>query len=224
MTPERFLDSLASLRFRDTFNPYRDACIEHDFADAPLIRRRNMRLVLEAAVAHEVDSIWVARDLGYRGGRRTGLALTDEAHLTAHAGLYGQLPLAKATRGPAMAERTAKVVWGALRALNCPVFLWNVFPLHPHLPDDPLSNRCHTRAEREATAHLLLWLIGFLRPTRIVAIGNDAAAALAEMDVAARTVRHPSYGGHRDFLTGISAVYGLVPSLQVDQQMQPPCR
>jgi hypothetical protein len=34
-----------------------------------------------------------------------------EAHLSAHAGLYGQLPLARATRGPAMTERTATVIW-----------------------------------------------------------------------------------------------------------------
>jgi len=27
------------------------------------------------------NTIWMGRDLGYRGGRRTGLALTDEAHL-----------------------------------------------------------------------------------------------------------------------------------------------
>ncbi|WP_439952990.1 hypothetical protein, partial [Escherichia coli] len=85
----------------------------------------------EAALAGGVDSIWIARDLGYRGGRRTGLALTDEAHLSAHAGLYGQLPLARATRGPAMTERTATVIWQVLRDLRRPIFLWNVFPLHP---------------------------------------------------------------------------------------------
>ncbi len=89
------MDALAALRFQDTFNPYSDACAEHDGGEAPQIRRRNMRLVLEAAVSRGVCSIWVARDLGYRGGRRTGLPLTDEAHLPEHAGLFGGFRLPK---------------------------------------------------------------------------------------------------------------------------------
>jgi hypothetical protein len=70
MTPSAFIDALAALRFSDTFNPYTDACPDHDGVDAPHIRRENLRLVLEAALAGGVDSIWIARDLGYRGGRR----------------------------------------------------------------------------------------------------------------------------------------------------------
>ncbi|KZB97456.1 hypothetical protein AU375_06452 [Methylobacterium radiotolerans] len=151
MTPAAFIDALAALRFRDAFNPCAEACPDHDGADASQIQRENLRLVPEAALAGGVDPIWIARDLGYRGGRRTGLALTDEAHLPAHAGLHGQLPLSRAARGPAVAERTATVTWQVLRHLRRPVFLWNVFPLHPHASGGPLSNRCHTRLERQAS-------------------------------------------------------------------------
>ncbi|BAU91447.1 uracil-DNA glycosylase [Methylorubrum populi] len=209
MTPGAFIDALAALRFRDAFNPYAEACPDHDGAGAPQIRRENLRLVLEAALAGGVDSVWIARDLGYRGGRRTGLALTDEAHLSAHAGLFGQLPLARATRGPAMAERTATVIWQVLRDLRRPVFLWNVFPLHPHAAGDPLSNRCHTRPERQASRHLLEWLVAELRPRTLVAIGRDAEAALAELGMAAARVRHPSYGGQGEFITRMGELYGL---------------
>ena len=90
MTPDDFIDALTGLRSRHAFNPYTDACEDQDAADAPAVRRRNLRLVLGAATATGVNSIWVARDLGYRGGRRTGLALTDEAHLGAHARLFGE--------------------------------------------------------------------------------------------------------------------------------------
>jgi Uracil DNA glycosylase superfamily len=209
VTSDDFIDALTGLRSRHAFNPYTDACETHDATDAPAIRRSNLRLVLEAARATGVDSIWVARDLGYRGGRRTGLALTDEAHLAAHAMLYGRLPLAKATRGPVVAELTAKVVWAALKQVRRPVFLWNVFPLHPYAPGDPMSNRPHTRAERLSSAPLISWLVSTLQPRTIVAIGKDAATALQEGGVRPVIVRHPSYGGQREFLDGIVNAYGL---------------
>ena len=221
MTPDDFINALISLRSPHAFNPYTDACEEHDGPDAPAVRRRNMRLVLDAAIVTGVDSIWVARDLGYRGGRRTGLALTDEAHLGAHAKLYDRLPLAKATRGPVVAELTAKVVWAALKEIGKPVFLWNVFPLHPHAPGDPLTNRAHTRAERQSSSHLISWLVSSLQPRTIVAIGKDAAAALQESGLRPVTVRHPSYGGQRDFRDGIAAAYGL-PSIRLRNNTQLP--
>ncbi len=86
--------------------------------------------------------------------------------------------------------------------------LWNVFPLHPHEADDPLSNRCHTRAEREATWPFLTVLIDMIAPSRIVAIGRDAALTLRGIDVPVMTVRHPSMG-ETEFIAGVRAIYGL---------------
>lgn len=209
MNSSVFVKKLASLHFKDSFNPYSDGCNEFDRDDAPRIRRTNLQLVIDAALKGSVDSLWVARDLGYRGGRRTGLALTDEAHLLDHSRLYGDLPLKRATRGPIVVERTAKVIWQTLKQINRPVFLWNVFPLHPHESNDPLSNRCHTRAEREACSPLLTWLIANLQPKLVVAIGRDAELALADMGIAASQVRHPSYGGQGEFIDGMRSLYGL---------------
>jgi hypothetical protein len=156
-----------------------------------------------------VESFWIARDLGYRGGRRTGLALTDELHLSAHSQLFGAIPLARATRGPEVAERTATIIWQVLRDLDRPVFLWNVFPLHPHLRGNPLSNRCHTKIERDACRPILDWLLKRLKPKVVVAIGRDAECALGALDVTAVRVRHPSYGGHLEFVHGMRQQYGF---------------
>lgn len=209
---EAFVELVAGLRFDDAFNPYSDLCSEFDQPDAAEIRCKNLLVVLEAAIDRGVDSIWVARDLGYRGGRRTGLALTDEVHLTAHADLLGTAPLPRSTTGPIVAERTATVIWQMLMTIRQPVFLWNVFPLHPHVAGSPLSNRCHTRSERLACRHVMVGLIHLLSPQRILAIGRDAQLALEDLGVAAEKVRHPSYGGQAEFIAGVSAHYGLAPS------------
>ncbi len=208
-TPASFVEALRAVELVDTFNPYSDFCPIHDAPDAAEHRRVNLQRCLESAVDAQVDTIWVARDLGYLGGRRTGIPLTDEAHLAAAEQLFGGITLDRATIGPSIAERTATVTWQLLSAIGRPVMLWNVFPLHPHAPNDPMSNRCHRRTEREATWPFLLALIDMLQPKRLVAIGRDAGSALEGLDIPVSNVRHPSYGGQAEFIAGIHAIYDL---------------
>jgi hypothetical protein len=121
----------------------------------------------------------------------------------------GGIELERATLGPVVAERTAAIVWRVLSRVGQPVVLWNIFPLHPHEAGDPFSNRCHTRAEREATWPLLTELIDMIRPKQMVAIGRDAGLALSTIDVPVHVVRHPSYGGQSQFVAGICALHGV---------------
>lgn len=207
-TPKSFVAALADTRLPSVFNPYSDVCPVHDRYDAAKLRRRNLERFLDAALDARVDTMWIARDLGYRGGRRTGVPLTDEIHLDRAGALLGGIALDRATEGPVIAERTAAVVWRVLGTIGVPAVLWNVFPLHPHGPEDPFSNRCHTRAERDATAHLLHALIALVKPKQIVAIGRDAQLALDGLDVPIIPVRHPSYGGQTDFIAGLYDLYG----------------
>ena len=208
-TPKSFAQALAETRLPSVFNPYADCCSTYDRADAARVRRRNLVRCLDAAIAAHVDTIWIARDLGYRGGRRTGVPLTDEVHLGQASALMGGIALDRATKGPVVAERTAAIVWSVLTRIGEPAVLWNIFPLHPHEADDPFSNRCHTRAEREATWPLLTALIAMIKPRRIVAIGRDAGMALNGLDIAIEIVRHPSYGGQAEFISGVNHIYGL---------------
>ena len=220
MTPESFVDALADVRLPSVFNPYVDNCKVFDRADAALRRRRNLEKLLEAVLAAKVRTIWVARDLGYRGGRRTGVPLTDELHLNNVAQLFGGIALQRATKGPVVAERTAAIVWRVIASIGEPVMLWNVFPFHPHEPKDSFSNRCHTRAEREVTLPLLQALIDMIRPKRLVAIGRDAQLALSELNVHVVGVRHPSYGGQSEFIAGVEALYGVSASLKSKTSQQ----
>jgi hypothetical protein len=208
MGPKKFVAALGAQSFANAFNPYADRCMVHDKAEAPRMRARLLARMLGAAMQSELDSLWVGRDLGYRGGRRTGLALTDDVHLAAQAGRWG-IVAARATKGPPVAERTAAVVWGELQKRDLNIFLWNAFPFHPHAPDHPFSNRAHNALERAAGEAILADLIALLRPKRLVAIGNEAALSVARIAPQAKIlkVRHPSYGGQTEFLSGINQLY-----------------
>lgn len=186
------------------------------------MRKRNLVRCLEAALSARVDTIWIARDLGYRGGRRTGVPLTDEIHL-GHAGvLMGGIALDRATRGPIVAERTAAIFWRVLSRIGEPAVLWNIFPLHPHKPDDPFSNRCHTRAERDATWPLLTGLIAMIKPRRIVAIGRDAGMALSGLEISVEVVRHPSYGGQTEFIAAFTRSTASSPTVIATRRLSYP--
>ena len=214
MTPDDFVRALAGVDCAHTFNPYSDRCAIHDRADAPVIRRRNLFQILRAARGRRVDAVWMGRDLGFRGGRRTGLALTDDLHLPIHGRLWG-VSCARPTKGELVAERTATVVWELLTRVDVPVFLWNAFPFHPYNAGQPFSNRAHKGREREIGTAILRELIALLRPRRLVAVGNDATrtAGLVGNAVETLSVRHPSYGGQRQFRAKICQLYGLSESV-----------
>src|SRR5690348_15042459 len=137
-----FVGTVAALRFDNCFNPYVDRCEIHDRQDAPTRRAMALSAMIDSAARSPIDSIWVGRDLGYRGGRRTGLALTDDVHIDRHAKRWG-LTAERPTTGTAVTERTAAVIWSMLEDIDARIFLWNVFPLHPHDSHAPFTNRKH---------------------------------------------------------------------------------
>ena len=206
---DRFVNKLVDINLENVFNPYIDKCGFHDLADGPVRRTRNLRNALRSAIDNNSESVWIARDLGYRGGRRTGLALTDEAHLPNFSALHKDIKVRKATKGPVVAERTATVIWKMLDRISDPVFLWNVFPFHPHLPGDPMSNRCHTSKELAHCDHLFNEMLELVRPKKIIAIGANAHASLKKKGVDGLSVRHPSYGGQNIFINQIEQAYGI---------------
>ena len=210
ITPAQFVDEVSRLSFENAFNPYSDRCLVHDLDDAPRLRSQALLRVLEVAADRDVDSVWIGRDLGYRGGRRTGIAFTDDVHIHEYARRWG-IPVRRSTSGDPCRERTAKVIWSMLSRIALPVFLWNVFPLHPHEPGMPLSNRSHNKLERKAGERLLANVIDLVGPRRLVAIGKDAARVVSNIcaECEVMHVRHPSHGGQPLFVSQMSELYGL---------------
>lgn len=203
-----FVDSLAEYSSPDVFNPYRDVCPFCDTPSSPATRRKNLERLLHAASNSSVHSLWVGRDLGYLGGRRTGMALTDESHLPELARRFNLADFQVSTVTRPVPERTASAIWGELSIINEAVFLWNVFPFHPHEPKNPLSNRSHSRFEREIGLQYLRSIIDLLEPGFLVAVGRDAEVAMTELDLQVFGARHPSYGGQKIFRSQIRKLYG----------------
>ena len=206
---EGYVNRLQGLKFNDAFNPYTDICPKYDRGDAPMIRSETLRAMIASAQSQGVQDMWIGRDLGYKGGRRTGLAFTDDATLPRHCDRWN-VPVVRPTY-EWVTEISASAIWGALDAIQSNVFLWNVFPLHPHEPGNPFSNpkRKRPRQEREAGKKLLNELIRALQPQRLIAIGNDAHEAVLGLatGLEIHLVRHPSFGGTQLFLSGIRKLY-----------------
>lgn len=211
MNVKAFIKLLEAISSPDVFNPYRDTCPIHDKSSGAQIRVRNLRKLLDASLHLRVDTMWMGRDLGYRGGRRTGIALTDEAHLTTVATRFPGCHLEKATRGEVVAERTATEIWSALTAVPEAPFLWNVFPLHPHEHDMPMTNRKFSRSELQQVEAVNDLLMSGLGIKRVIAIGQDAARYAERYCPNVIAIRHPSYGGISDFRRGVEECYGLAP-------------
>ena len=212
MGPMQFVEALRRLNFENTFNPYSNLCDVHDLDNAPRCRSQTLQSMLEAASEREIDSLWIGRDLGYRGGRRTGACPNRRcAYSCEHAERWELSIDRRPTKGEVVAEQTAAVTWRVLSQIKAPVFLWNVFPLHPHEPGNPFSNRSHNSREHRTGEEFLSQLIPLLKPSRLVAIGCDAAQTARRLCDQHRVsqVRHPSHGGQTQFLAQMSELYDL---------------
>ena len=209
MNSKQFIHELSLISFPNVFNPYRDFCGDHDHSKSPAIRRLNLQRYLDAALNHGIDSLWLGRDCGYRGGRRTGIALTDEMQLETLERHFSFGGITKATVGMPVKERTATEVWKIIHEVNAKAFLWNVFPFHPYENGNPMTNRRHTTSEFNQCKDLLFSLIEWLKPKRIIALGADAHKEVMQLGFEVSPVRHPSYGGHIEFAGTIRKLYAL---------------
>lgn len=211
MSIPKFLRILENYNTENVFNPYSDMCNKYDTIDSPKLRLEVLRQILQKAERSEIDAIWLGRDLGHRGGRRTGLAFTDDLNIENHLKRWDIIDNPFSRPEITIKEQTATTIWSKLQNIDEKIFLWNIFPFHPHLIDEPLTNRCHNKRENIIGKEILLQLINILQPKKILAIGNDAFNSVEQLNIRIelKKARHPSYGGKKEFLEAIYNEYGV---------------
>jgi uracil-DNA glycosylase len=148
---------------------------------------------------------------GYRGCRVTGVPFTSEAILLGDRspfGLFGADNGFRATNEPGCPRReaTATILWQTLAELDVLPLLWNAFPYHPHRLDAPESNRPPRTGELALGQAAIVALIAGYEIETVIAVGREAAEALAKWGIEARRVRHPGHGGKGAFLRELAAI------------------
>lgn len=199
------VDTLSSIELDHVFNPYRDRCTIFDKHDAIFLRKRNLSQYFSAAKERQISTVWVGEALGYRGGRRTGIPLSDNYHLEKIARYYG-CELVNPTVDD-VAEVTAKVVWDELNNIETKIFMWNAFPFHPHQSGKPLSNRKPKISEMEKVRHIHQRMFDLFEFEEIYAIGRSAEAEIDRLGYDTTYIRHPSHGGANIFRETVKQLY-----------------
>lgn len=202
-----FLEELSSYSSKNVFNPWLQNCPVSDNEDSASIRLNNLSSIFSSCLNISDLDLWVGRDLGWRGGRRTGVALVDEFSLFSYSKSLGLDDIRKATVDDPVKEQTAREIDIIRSQVKKKILFWNVFPYHPYRVEEPFSNRPHTKKEFVVGAYFLKSIMAIFDFDKFVAIGNDASNAMASLGIDSSKVRHPSYGGKKEFSSQLSRIY-----------------
>jgi uracil-DNA glycosylase len=198
----KLVDQLAALTGSERlYNPYSgvDAGSE--------VRRGNLIRYLDDMYDRQPDTVLVFEAPGYRGCRFSGIPVTSERIMMRGIPkwkLFGEGYVPTSDQVDGIAEMTATILWETLQTYaDSPPLIWNTVPLHPHKPDQPMSNRTPTISEQRAGVVIAAAMLHVFKPSRVLAVGRIAQAMLKEQGIDAIPIRHPSQGGKPDFVRGI---------------------
>lgn len=175
----------------------------YDSSGVGRARARNVVKYLTAMQSFRPTVALVGEAPGYRGSVRTGVPFGSEQVLaTTDSGFrlfFGddfELPMLEHTPST---EVTASVMWRALSGYERPPLLWAAFPMHPHLDNNPASNRTPSPLEVRCFSNSLQNLLDFYGIRSVIAVGVIASKQLNTMNIPHVRVRHPARGGGPQF-------------------------
>lgn len=199
---ERFVDRLAAIPSTDNlFNPWAATHPDLDVPNAAEIRRHN--LVRYLASRFRARLLVVGEAAGYQGCRFSGIAFTSERQILS--GLLGPGYAPSSLRPEGWSEPSATIVHKALGAHDADVVLFNILPLHPHRPAEPLTNRTPSAREVSPFVPLVAELASLLEVGQIAPVGRIAGTHL-EGVATLPPLRHPAHGGATLFSRQITEI------------------
>ncbi len=181
------------------FNPYKNEFILN-----------NLKHYLEYLYDNKYNEVLlIGEALGFSGGRLTGLPFSSGELI-----MHSDYEIFKDLRSKmeievVEGERTASMIWETLSQYNTVPIFWNAFPFHPYQKRKPKSNRAPTQKELQEGRFYIEELVKIFEPKMIASIGRKGQSALQQIypDREVTYIRHPSYGGKRDFIEGIEKLF-----------------
>ncbi|QDZ15358.1 uracil-DNA glycosylase [Humibacter ginsenosidimutans] len=164
------------------------------------LRRGNLLRYLGLMADVGPRALLLAEAPGYRGMTVSGIPFTSARELAARPGLITGLAEGDGFAVPehpvAAWESSSGIVWRALASWRGPLpLLWGVYPDHPFVRGDRLTNRAPRPAEVRAGAPVALALAQAFGIEVVAAVGRKAQGAMAAAGVDAPALRHPAQGG-----------------------------
>lgn|SRR5690606_2253908 len=196
----QFVKNLARRGHRpQCHNPYRNP----DLAD------NLFQYLLAVKKLNSQPVLMVGEALGYKGGRLTGIPFScGDMYSRFNHPLLLELK-SKFILTSQESENTATMVWEYLTEKQQTPLFWNAFPFHPYQVRRPKTNRAPTAKEIQQGSRYLQQLADIFQPTTIAGIGRKGqlAAQKAFPNHAIQRIRHPSFGGKREFIEGMNALF-----------------
>lgn len=196
---------LTAYRAPGVFNQYAQVDPTYDQNCADELRRHNLRRYLRTFA--NAEFLLIGEAAGYRGCRFTGIPFTSETQLVGPDRLQwavGQDLASTSRTDQPWTEQSSTIVWEALGGRG-DVVMWNAFPWHPFGKAGALSNRS-PRRQLHAGQEVLCAFLDLFSHAEPYAVGRVAERALQAVGVRARYIRHPAYGGKKQFKKGIDAL------------------
>ena len=169
-------------------------------------RSDNLRAWLHCLLRQPGRRILVVGEaLGYRGGLHTGLPFSSSRLLVTSTHPFWRRLRSQLVVDSDISEASASIVWDYLASRRRIPLFWNALPFHPHQPGNPASNRAPTAGELSLGQPYLRALAAHYQPDLVAGLGTRGteAARRALPDRQVHALRHPSYGGKREFCQGM---------------------
>lgn len=145
---------------------------------------------------------------GYKGCRITGIPFTSgvlirEKQHQIFEKIDQHIALEKEE-----SENSASFVWQTLSHTKHYPLFWNAFPFHPHPKGVQNRNRAPNKKELLEGADYLAELVEIFTPVTIAGIGRKGVSSVEKVFPGRDVfyIRHPSYGGKKDFIKGMEQV------------------
>lgn len=173
---------------------------------ASQIRKENLQLYLTKMKRLRPKILLLGEAPGYKGCGITGIAFSSERLLHENNFFKDQGFRCFNERDCLESEISATIVWKELDQISAKPLIWNIYPFHPHAPENFRTNRTPTRDELIKGKIFLKELLKMFDIQQIVALGRKPESQLIDLGFSYTYLRHPANGGKRKFVDGLRPI------------------